>query len=136
MALGFLLFLSSWGCGSKTPPVAPQPATPIAVQDLRAEIHADVLQLNWGLPAEGRQRPDSYAVYCWKRPAGGAPCSGCPPLYEKVGEVLVPKQVRLDSDRMTFGISLEVGYRYTCRVVSHTADVRTGAPSNEVTVNP
>jgi hypothetical protein len=113
----------------------PQSAPPFAVQDLRAEIQAGALQLSWELPTADRQPPDSYVVYCWQRPVEDAPCNGCPPQYEKIGQVSGPPQAPAGNGRMTFGIPLEPGYRYTCRVVCRAVNGSTGAPSNEVTVS-
>lgn len=132
IGIGFFLLLGCLGCGSKTPPVAPQAAAMAPVQDLQADVHTDILQLNWG--GQNRQQPDSYMVYCWKRSADDAACNDCPAMFVKVGEVLVPSKAPPDSGRMTFEIPLQAGYRYTCRVVAHSAETGFGVPSNEVTV--
>lgn len=101
------------GCGVKAPPRPPKILPPAAVSDLSGVMDGDVLQLMWGIPAEGDDAGEAvgFAVYRSKVPIAEADCRDCPLTFQQVTRASVtPSDIQ--AGQMTFSEPLEKGYRY------------------------
>lgn len=76
-------------------------------------MEGDVLQLTWGIPAEGDAAGEAaaFAVYRSKTPAAEADCRNCPLTFQHVKQISVTPSNR-QAGRMSFSEPLEKGYRY------------------------
>lgn len=97
-------------CGVKAPPVAPAVEKPGIVQGLEHRVTGSELTLNWKPALE---YIDRYVIYRYMESMSQEPCEGCPVIFERVADI--------PGSSVTYGESLEVGYRYVYKVLARTA---------------
>ena len=128
---GRLLFLISTGflilcleCGKKAPPVAPHTRVPRAVNDLKAEVVGDEVQLIWSMPKKANavfEGLEYFRLYKHRWHRSVEMCSGCPIPFEDYLDIKLddPKPARVEGDRIVYNEKIEPDHRYAYKVVAY-----------------
>lgn len=113
------------GCGLKAPPVAPRPAPPPAVNDLRRQVQEDTLKLTWTIPKhKGKIHPDleGFWVYRSRKPLSESECPNCPLKFKLVADIgisAIKTSEKKERGQIIYSEVLTRGYRYIYKVVAY-----------------
>ncbi len=133
MRVGIFLLLGviGFGCGVKGPPLPPGLPPVPAVADLAYQAADQTVRLTWRLsaPLAAKQAKSAvFVLYRSQTALAESPCDGCPLVFEKAATVVF---VDSDTNRFSFIMPLESGYRYVFKVRLET-DRGAGPDSNLV----
>lgn len=122
------------GCGRKAPPVAPQQSSPLAVEDLRADLDHDTVKLSWShIPENWGAK--AYVVLRAQTDLSRPACPGCPLVFQKAGTVPVAKVLRREKHVLNFSQTLMGGFQYSFKIRPVFGSGAQGPDSNLVVLD-
>ncbi len=122
------------GCGKKGPPVVPGDIPIAAVADLDGELEQTTVTLTWTHP-KANARIRNYVILRAQFDLTRAEeCTGCPLVFQKVGEQAVEKNRLGQEHKLTFSLSVPKGFRYTFSVRPSRSSGVQGPDSNMIEI--
>lgn len=127
--------LSVAGCGKKTPPVPPDVAIPVAVNDLKYTHTMGNVSLTWSYPKESVAGTAldtiGYFMLYQSRTSEDEYCSGCP--VDFVSKLKIDSESLSPGEKVTMRLSdFLPGYHYSFMVKSHSGWNIVSEESNKV----